>query len=434
MAYYLQMDGIDDYVKTPSITFTEIILDFTPTSEKTSGSNYFLDSRIGITDSYFYHDYDIEGFGSAWNSVYANDVDVTALNWSKFINVGTRYMVRLVRSTPGTDDVNIFSNNNGTQPTQGRIYSVRFLNGANTVAYYDMNMQNVQDQSGNGNHATLFGGTFVDDGTTTTTTHDGSSSITGNSSSLFVGTTVVNGLTTLSGSSVFSGVGLKLADGVASLTGAGDLYGQSNLLLNGLASLNGSGQLTGIGDMVASNETYDGLAVLRGTGYLVGLSDTQIDIDSSVVDVIKLDAVQHLAIYLEGTQDILINLDGSWHVTVSLEGGLKLKTGQNFLVMSGNSKNIEVTIKDKEGNAVDLTGATVKWLVHSSGTQRVYKDTANGILITDAENGEILISLLSSDTSSLSGEYSHELKIIDSEGKASTVAIGKMNVTKSYLQ
>lgn len=423
MAYYLQMDGVNDYIITPSLTFTEVLIDFTP--HQATKNQYYVDMRDATyTSPYLLHTSTNDQWAGC--TVYVDEVQKTT--GSIQIPNNIRHVLRIVPSgAPVTRTVNFCRRWTGVEFLSADFYTITFKNGASTIAQYDMTTQTVQDQSGNGNHATLTGGTWVDDGIGgTPTAHDGISSLAGIGILSATGTRLVDGATFLSGFGTAVGISdtLSMFDGIASLTGNGSLSGQGTVLASGVSFLTGNSQFIGTGNLVSIPVTHNGSSSLIGKGQLIGIGVEIIDPNADIVDTIELEGIHNLIVYLDGVRLL----------TIILEGGLKLKTGQNFFIMSGNSKNIEVTIKDKEGNAVDLTGATVKWLVHSSGTQRVYKDTANGILITDAENGEILISLLSSDTSSLSGEYSHELKIIDSDGKASTVAVGKMNVTKSYLQ
>ena len=69
-----------------------------------------------------------------------------------------------------TSKTSIFANRTGAAIMPGRIYSIKTYNGATLVASYDMNTGTAQDISGNGYHATVTGGTWVDDGTGGVTT------------------------------------------------------------------------------------------------------------------------------------------------------------------------------------------------------------------------------------------------------------------------
>lgn len=161
--YYLSLDGVDDYLKTPSITFDEVVMEFkarqTPTTE------YYLDARTGVANTYLYRNTSNVDFtsGSALfvNSMYWDGVKGT--NSTTFIPTDTRGILRLVLSAASTDDITFFANNTGAASTcmAADVFSIKLLLGGVVKAHYDMTKGNVQDQSGNNNHATLTGGIWV---------------------------------------------------------------------------------------------------------------------------------------------------------------------------------------------------------------------------------------------------------------------------------
>lgn len=164
MAYYLQMDGVDDFLKTPSMTFNKIILDV---KARAANSRIYLDARNGFGTGYLQK---TGGGGDNWGtSISSVKVDgVAKSNGASFIPFDIRCAIEVNFSTTAADDVNIFSSSTNAAFVAGDIYSVQFYNGSSLVANYDMSLGNqvagtVQDQSGNGNHATLTGGTWVDD-------------------------------------------------------------------------------------------------------------------------------------------------------------------------------------------------------------------------------------------------------------------------------
>lgn len=161
MTYYLQMDGVDDYLKTPSITFTEVILDVS-VEHKTNVAQMYIDPRSGVGFTAALRNTSNVDNHDGWDAVYIDSVSKT--NNTVYVPTNQRCVMRLVNSV-GTDDLNIFSHNSGTsQFVKGKIYNVKIYNGTTLQAHYDMTTQTVQDQSGNGRHATLVGGTWVDDG------------------------------------------------------------------------------------------------------------------------------------------------------------------------------------------------------------------------------------------------------------------------------
>lgn len=89
---------------------------------------------------------------------------------------------------------------------------------------------------------------------------------------------------------------------------------------------------------------------------------------------------------------------------------------------SGDSKNINVTIQDESGNILDVTGATFLYTIEMRNNP-IQKDNQSigGIVVTDPTNGEIVISLDSSDTEGITGNYFHWLSMADNEGNESTL-------------
>lgn len=164
MTYYLQMDGVSNYLKTPSMTFNKIIID---AKFRAANSRIYLDARNGFGTGYLQK---TAGGGDNWGtSISGVKVDgVAKSNGASFIPFDTRCTLEVNFSTSAADDVNIFSSSSNAAFVAGDLYSAQFYNGVTLVANYDMTLGNqvigtVQDQSGNGNHATLIGGTWVDD-------------------------------------------------------------------------------------------------------------------------------------------------------------------------------------------------------------------------------------------------------------------------------
>jgi hypothetical protein len=163
MAYYLQMDGVDDYLKLPSLTFNKIVADVV-VRRRTDIARFVWDFRSGIGFAYLQQ---TTGGVDAWGTGTFKVNGTTQTNNTACIPNGTRATLEHSFSAAGTDDGNIFTNNGVSANTQisGDIYDIKIYNGATLVAHYDMTIGNVQDQSGNGFHATLTGGTWITDGT-----------------------------------------------------------------------------------------------------------------------------------------------------------------------------------------------------------------------------------------------------------------------------
>jgi hypothetical protein len=163
---YLQMDGVDDYLKTPLVTVTRIVLDFLYVNDPTSTlAQYLFDPRGGTTGNFMVY------ITTANVLSKGNNVSTLLYNGSSTIPSplpqSTRGTVDATFSTAVTEDSNgieFFINfaAQTTSMTKGNIYDIKLYNGATLVAHYDMSTGNVNDQSGNGNNATILnGGTWV---------------------------------------------------------------------------------------------------------------------------------------------------------------------------------------------------------------------------------------------------------------------------------
>ena len=86
-------------------------------------------------------------------------------------------------------------------------------------------------------------------------------------------------------------------------------------------------------------------------------------------------------------------------------------------MFKGDTKTIEVTAKNQDGIAVDITGASIKFTVKTNATDtdaqaKFQKTTTLGITITDATNGKFEIAISPSDTSGLSaGEFVFDIQL-----------------------
>lgn len=102
----------------------------------------------------------------------------------------------------------------------------------------------------------------------------------------------------------------------------------------------------------------------------------------------------------------------------------------DFSMYAGDDKTIEVSVTDKNGDAVDITSATIEWRAAKSHnkTAAVTKTTSSGISITNGAGGVFQITLTDSDTEDLVGSYYHEAQVTFSSGLIATVLTGLMNV------
>lgn len=275
MAYYLQMDGVDDRIALPSMTFTEIIMDF-KVSSKGSFERYwslplgaeYLQVASGAVNDQF----------SAGVTQYINGVAQT--NLTPMLTVGTRALSRSVMSTK-TNVIYIMSNNTGNI-AHGDLWDIKIYNGATLQAHYDLSTQTVQDQSGNGRHATLVGGTYVDDGVGGGTTEEGSATLQA------VATLTATGQATASGSAALQMVATLTATGTAT----------APAIINGSVTLQAVGRLTATGNA----ETPQA--------------------EPTNVEMVHLQARRDLYVSLSARRELNITLQAKREVYVTLQGDL----------------------------------------------------------------------------------------------------------------
>jgi hypothetical protein len=152
---YLQLDGVDDWIKTPVMSYTKILIDMTHGTSLTG--SYLYDSLAGEV----YENNDIEkksGYGTL--SVVKNGVTSTANNFNNVFSADERGV--LTADTSVRNCFLTFFTHNGTSGFKdAKVYDIKIYNGATLVAWYDMSTGTVQDQSSNGNHAILNGGTWA---------------------------------------------------------------------------------------------------------------------------------------------------------------------------------------------------------------------------------------------------------------------------------
>jgi hypothetical protein len=108
---------------------------------------------------------------------------------------------------------------------------------------------------------------------------------------------------------------------------------------------------------------------------------------------------------------------------------------RDFTLYQNDDVTIQVTIRDENGDLVDVSGASAaQWIMRKyagSTTASITKTLAAAEIdvATSGASGIITIDILSADTTSLSpGEYYHELRITDAAGGDSTILVGHVNL------
>lgn len=105
-----------------------------------------------------------------------------------------------------------------------------------------------------------------------------------------------------------------------------------------------------------------------------------------------------------------INLDGVW--------GARLLP-QNFEMRSGDDRTLSVTIRDRTGATVSLTGTYVWVLTNSDSPQDSVKVTKSGSVTA----GVATVTIDDTDTDDLDGVYFHEMTVAETSSAAESVVM-----------
>lgn len=139
-------------------------------------------------------------------------------------------------------------------------------------------------------------------------------------------------------------------------------------------------------------------------------------------------SIQYIPVIVEsltGEITIISNLIGS------IEG---LMANQNIELYRGDSRTFKVTVKDENGNAVDITGASIKFSVKEriGDASYVFQKTSaqsSEITITDAANGEYEVYIVPANTQNLDiVSYQYDSELIVATGEVYTIVRGEFTV------
>ena len=110
---------------------------------------------------------------------------------------------------------------------------------------------------------------------------------------------------------------------------------------------------------------------------------------------------------------------------------------QNFTLTAGDTKSLVITVKDNEGVAVDITGASVKWQAARSfgKASAISKATGgSGIVLTNPSTGVFTVTLDADDTEDLKGQFYHEAQVTLADGTIATVLFGTMKINPALIE
>lgn len=107
--------------------------------------------------------------------------------------------------------------------------------------------------------------------------------------------------------------------------------------------------------------------------------------------------------------------------------------------IAGDSMEIDFTVQDAAGAALDLSGAVVKWSATKApgasniGTAIVTKTIGSGITIMDATAGTLKVLIGKGDIQMI-GWLFHDLEVTLPSGLSYTVAYGRINALPAIIR
>ncbi len=109
----------------------------------------------------------------------------------------------------------------------------------------------------------------------------------------------------------------------------------------------------------------------------------------------------------------------------------------DFDMFAGDTKTLEVTVRDAAGAVVDISGATaIRWKLARTvnAAPKVEKAMGTGVTIVDGPAGRFDVPILNADTETLSGEFYHEAEVILSDGTIGTVLSGTATIKRTLIK
>ena len=109
-----------------------------------------------------------------------------------------------------------------------------------------------------------------------------------------------------------------------------------------------------------------------------------------------------------------------------------MTTLYDFVKIAGDSEIIEVTVVDETGAAVDLTGASGKYVIKTDvrAASNVLLLTSTGGAISILSN-TFTITIAPANTVGLAGEYYHEAEITTADARVFNAFTGKIVIHTS---
>jgi hypothetical protein len=121
-------DGVNDYLKTPSIPNFRTISLWVKTSNTGTGWKYLVDARTGMPNGWYTGFSGGSGIGGNWTSQYVNGV-LTTVNFDN-ITLGIWCNLVITSNTSYTSDITFMSRYSNSEPLAGYIANIMIHNKA----------------------------------------------------------------------------------------------------------------------------------------------------------------------------------------------------------------------------------------------------------------------------------------------------------------
>ena len=111
---------------------------------------------------------------------------------------------------------------------------------------------------------------------------------------------------------------------------------------------------------------------------------------------------------------------------------------QSVKLISGTDTDLEFTVTDSDGSAVDLTGGSGRFAAARRVTDAKVIDTGasptvGSITIVNASTGRVNVTLSDTETDSLEGSYLFEFQWTNASGRESVIARGTLTFIRNML-
>lgn len=107
------------------------------------------------------------------------------------------------------------------------------------------------------------------------------------------------------------------------------------------------------------------------------------------------------------------------------------RTRTKAVMTAGDTETLACTATDTAGTAINLTGATISYLLTDGQNLMVTKSLSDGITVTLAAAGTFSVVLSPDDTSGLeAGTYWHSAAITSSGGTVTTTLRGRLRISR----